>query len=67
LERLRGAARAAQPRTQKVIFEMGHTVMSSLLTLLEVYKNEVILNLKHPTLPMQVNHEDNTMMFCFVL
>ncbi|KAL6883263.1 hypothetical protein ACP4OV_010677 [Aristida adscensionis] len=40
LERLRGAARAAQPRTQKVLFEMGHTVMNSLLTLLEVYKNE---------------------------
>ncbi|TVU30390.1 hypothetical protein EJB05_22006 [Eragrostis curvula] len=40
LERLRGAARAAQPRTQKVLFEMGHTVMNSLLTLLEVYKDE---------------------------
>ncbi|KAL6641078.1 hypothetical protein ACP70R_019259 [Stipagrostis hirtigluma subsp. patula] len=40
LERLRGAARAAQPRTQKVLFEMGHTVMNSLLTLLEVYRNE---------------------------
>uniref|UniRef100_A0A0E0EYW7 Exportin-4 n=1 Tax=Oryza meridionalis TaxID=40149 RepID=A0A0E0EYW7_9ORYZ len=35
LERLRGAARATQPRTQKVLFEMGHTVMNSLLTLLE--------------------------------
>ncbi|GJN20859.1 hypothetical protein PR202_gb08288 [Eleusine coracana subsp. coracana] len=40
LERLRGAARAAQPRTQKVLFEMGHTVMNSLLTLLEAYKNQ---------------------------
>ncbi|XP_044324608.1 exportin-4 isoform X2 [Triticum aestivum] len=40
LERLRGAARATQPRTQKVLFEMGHTVMNSLLTLLEVYKNQ---------------------------
>jgi hypothetical protein len=40
LERLRGAARATQPRTQKVLFEMGHTAMKSLLTLLEVYKNQ---------------------------
>jgi hypothetical protein len=40
LERLRGAARAAQPRTQKVLFEMGRTVMNPLLTLLEVYKNQ---------------------------
>ncbi|XP_035820164.1 exportin-4 isoform X7 [Zea mays] len=39
LERLRGAARATQPRTQKVLFEMAHTVMNPLLTLLEVYKN----------------------------
>ncbi|XP_066370501.1 uncharacterized protein [Miscanthus floridulus] len=39
LERLRGAARATQPRTQKVLFEMGRTVMNPLLTLLEVYKN----------------------------
>ncbi|KAG2537518.1 exportin-4-like isoform X1 [Panicum virgatum] len=40
LERLRGAARAAQPRTQKVLFEMGRTVMNPLLTLLEIYKNQ---------------------------
>ncbi|XP_042439550.1 exportin-4-like isoform X1 [Zingiber officinale] len=40
LERLRGASRATQPRTQKSIFEMGCAVMSSLLTLLELYKNQ---------------------------
>jgi hypothetical protein len=45
---------------------MGHTVMNSLLTLLEVYKNQVTLILKHPTLTMQVNREDNTIMFCFL-
>jgi hypothetical protein len=66
LERLRGAARAAQPCTKKIIFEMGHTVMNSHLTLLEVYKNQVTLILKHPTLTMQVNREDNTIMFCFL-
>jgi hypothetical protein len=46
---------------------MGHTVMNSLLTLLEVYKNQVTLILKHPTLTMQVNCEDNTIMFCFIV
>ncbi|WOL04284.1 exportin-4 isoform X1 [Canna indica] len=40
LERLRGASRATQPRTQKSIFEMGYAVMSALLTLLELYKNQ---------------------------
>ncbi|KAJ0967573.1 hypothetical protein J5N97_024490 [Dioscorea zingiberensis] len=40
MERLRGAARATQPRTQVAVFEMGHAVMNSLLTLLEVYKNQ---------------------------
>lgn len=40
LERLRGAARATQPRTQKGIFETGHAVMNPLLTLLEAYKNQ---------------------------
>lgn len=40
LERLRGAARATQPRTQKAIFEMGLFIMNPLLTLLEVYKNQ---------------------------
>ncbi|KAH7691116.1 Nuclear transport receptor exportin 4 (importin beta superfamily) domain-containing protein [Dioscorea alata] len=40
MERLRGAMRATQPRTQKATFEMGHAVMDSLLTLLEVYKNQ---------------------------
>lgn len=43
LERLRGAARATQPRTQKGIFEMGHVMMNPLLTLLEAYKNQVIV------------------------
>lgn len=40
LERLRGAAKATQPRTQNAIFEMGCAVMAPLLTLLEVYKNQ---------------------------
>ncbi|KAF3328040.1 Exportin-4 [Carex littledalei] len=40
LERLRGAVRATQPRTQKAIFEMGHAVMNPLLSLLEIYKNQ---------------------------
>ncbi|KAJ3682348.1 hypothetical protein LUZ60_014921 [Juncus effusus] len=40
LERLRGAIRATQPRTQKPIFEMGHAVMGPLLSLLEIYKNQ---------------------------
>ncbi|XP_042518023.1 exportin-4 isoform X3 [Macadamia integrifolia] len=40
LERLRGAARASQPRTQKAIFEMGISVMNPVLTLLEIYKHE---------------------------
>ncbi|OVA13652.1 Importin-beta [Macleaya cordata] len=40
LERLRGAARATQPRFQKAIYEMGHSVMSSVLIFLEIYKHE---------------------------
>ncbi|KAF8392178.1 hypothetical protein HHK36_022520 [Tetracentron sinense] len=40
LERLRGAARASQPRTWKAIYEMGFSVMNPLLTLLEIYKHE---------------------------
>ena len=60
MERLRGAARAAQPRTQKVLFEMGRTVMNPLLTLLEVYKNQVWLFFKHPTITIQVNLEDHS-------
>lgn len=44
LERLRGAARATQPRFQKGIFEMGHAVMNPLLALLEAYKNQVLLS-----------------------
>lgn len=40
LERLRGAASASEPRTQKAIYEMGFTVMNSVLVLIEVYKHE---------------------------
>lgn len=40
LERLRGAASASEPRTQKAIYEMGFSVMNPVLTLLEVYKHE---------------------------
>ncbi|MCO5598035.1 hypothetical protein L7F22_052124 [Adiantum nelumboides] len=40
MERLRGAARATMPRTQKVMFEIGVTVMEPLLVFLECYKNQ---------------------------
>ncbi|XP_057550159.1 uncharacterized protein LOC130828285 isoform X1 [Amaranthus tricolor] len=40
LERLRGAASASEPRTQKAIYEMGISVMNPIITFLEVYKNE---------------------------
>ncbi|GMP21962.1 hypothetical protein CsSME_00000164 [Camellia sinensis var. sinensis] len=40
LERLRGAASASEPRTQKAIYEMGFSVMNPILILLEVYKHE---------------------------
>ncbi|KAL1350471.1 hypothetical protein HN51_014532 [Arachis hypogaea] len=40
LERLRGAASASEPRTQKAIFELGFSVMNPILVLLEVYKHE---------------------------
>ncbi|XWS64759.1 hypothetical protein CRYUN_Cryun05aG0031000 [Craigia yunnanensis] len=40
LERLRGAASAAEPRTQRAIYEMGFSVMNPVLLLLEVYKHE---------------------------
>lgn len=40
LERLRGAASAAEPRIQKAIYEMGMSVMHPVQIFLEVYKNE---------------------------
>ncbi|KAK9140443.1 hypothetical protein Scep_010124 [Stephania cephalantha] len=40
LARLRGAARATQPRTQRALYEMGVSVLNAILTLLEVYKHE---------------------------
>uniref|UniRef100_A0A1D1XQV5 Exportin-4 n=1 Tax=Anthurium amnicola TaxID=1678845 RepID=A0A1D1XQV5_9ARAE len=40
LERLRGAARATEPRTQKAVFDVAVSVMGPLLTLLEVYKDQ---------------------------
>ncbi|KAJ9542463.1 hypothetical protein OSB04_028969 [Centaurea solstitialis] len=40
LERLRGASSASEPRTQKAIYEMGFSVMQSILKLIEVYKDE---------------------------
>lgn len=42
LERLRGAASATEPRTQRAIYEMGLSVMNPVLRLLEVYKHEVL-------------------------
>ncbi|KAJ4834159.1 hypothetical protein Tsubulata_008143 [Turnera subulata] len=40
LDRLRGAASASEPRTQIALYEMGFSVMSPVLVLLEVYKDE---------------------------
>ncbi|KAK4273593.1 hypothetical protein QN277_021966 [Acacia crassicarpa] len=40
LERLRGAASASEPRTQKALYDLGFSVMNSVLVLLEVYKHE---------------------------
>ncbi|KAL9225514.1 hypothetical protein vseg_001428 [Gypsophila vaccaria] len=40
LDRLRGAASASEPRTQKAIYEMGCSVMKPILSLLEIYKDE---------------------------
>ncbi|KAJ6761589.1 EXPORTIN 47-RELATED [Salix koriyanagi] len=40
LERLRGAASASEPRTQRALYEMGLSVMNPILVLLEVYKHE---------------------------
>ncbi|TKY61337.1 Exportin-4 protein [Spatholobus suberectus] len=40
LERLRGAASASEPRTQKAIYGLGFSVMNPILVLLEVYKHE---------------------------
>ncbi|KRG97046.1 hypothetical protein GLYMA_19G248400v4 [Glycine max] len=40
LERLRGAASASEPRTQKAIYDLGFSLMNPILVLLEVYKHE---------------------------
>ncbi|XP_009631652.1 uncharacterized protein [Nicotiana tomentosiformis] len=40
LERLRGAASATEPRSQRAIYEMGYSVLNPLLTFMEVYKHE---------------------------
>ncbi|WCJ43784.1 Exportin-4 [Euphorbia peplus] len=40
LERLRGAAGASEPRTQRALYEMGFSVTNPVLVLLEVYKHE---------------------------
>ncbi|XP_028770687.1 LOW QUALITY PROTEIN: exportin-4 [Neltuma alba] len=40
LERLRGAASASEPRSQKALYELGFSLMNSVLVLLEVYKHE---------------------------
>ncbi|PHU22062.1 hypothetical protein BC332_07169 [Capsicum chinense] len=41
LERLRGAANATEPRTQRAIYEMGCSVLNPLLMSMEVYKHEM--------------------------
>ncbi|KAH9560099.1 hypothetical protein CY35_06G089400 [Sphagnum magellanicum] len=40
IERLRGAARATLPRSQKAILEIGSSVMEPLLILLETYRHQ---------------------------
>jgi hypothetical protein len=42
MERLRGAARATMPRSQKAMFDIGAAAMDPLLILLEAYKNHVL-------------------------
>ncbi|CAA0817180.1 Unknown protein, partial [Striga hermonthica] len=44
LERLRGVARASEPRTQKAIYQMGFSVMNPVLIFLQIYKDESIVN-----------------------
>lgn len=39
-ERLRGAASAAEPRTQRAIYDIGISVMNPVLLMLEIYKHE---------------------------
>ncbi|XP_054800845.1 uncharacterized protein LOC129304991 isoform X2 [Prosopis cineraria] len=41
LERLRGAASASEPRTQKALYELGFSILNSVLVLLEVYRHEL--------------------------
>ena len=41
MERLRGAARATMPRSQKAMFNIGAAVMDPMLIFLEAYKNQV--------------------------
>jgi hypothetical protein len=43
IERLRGAARATLPRSQKAILEIGSSVMEPLLILLETYRHNPFL------------------------
>ncbi|KAG0575366.1 hypothetical protein KC19_VG340300 [Ceratodon purpureus] len=40
IERLRGAARATLPRSQKAIFDVGSAVMEPLLVLVQTYKHQ---------------------------
>ncbi|XP_059282378.1 uncharacterized protein LOC132036141 isoform X2 [Lycium ferocissimum] len=40
LERLRGAASATEPRTQRAIYEMGYAALNPLLMFMEAYKHE---------------------------
>ncbi|GMH10488.1 hypothetical protein Nepgr_012329 [Nepenthes gracilis] len=40
MERLRGAASATEPRTQKAVYDLGISVMSPVLVLIEAYKHE---------------------------
>ncbi|KAL9165123.1 hypothetical protein ABFS82_06G150000 [Erythranthe guttata] len=43
LERLRGVARASEPRVQNAIYQMGFSVMNPVLTFLQTYKDESVV------------------------
>ncbi|PIN07964.1 hypothetical protein CDL12_19468 [Handroanthus impetiginosus] len=43
LERLRGVARASEPRTQKAIYHVGYSVMNPVLIFLQAYKDESVV------------------------
>ncbi|KAL3655859.1 hypothetical protein CASFOL_000255 [Castilleja foliolosa] len=43
LERLRGVSRASEPGTQKAVYQMGFSVMNTVLIFLQTYKDESVV------------------------